>query len=50
MKTNCIILTTMDCEKCKFYKTVEQACEECTYSDCAGCVIYEQPIPKVEKK
>lgn len=35
----CKALTAMYCknEPCKFYKTAEQACKECTYSDCKGC-------------
>jgi hypothetical protein len=36
----CHALTTLVCktEVCKFYKTREQACRECTYPDCKGCV------------
>lgn len=35
----CHALTTLVCktEVCKFYKTREQACRKCTYSDCKGC-------------
>lgn len=36
----CNALTTLVCktEVCKFYKTREQACRECTYQNCTGCV------------
>lgn len=36
----CKALNGMYCKigECKFYKTAEQACHECTYPDCKGCV------------
>lgn len=36
----CKALNGMYCKRgeCKFYKTAEQACKECTYNDCKGCV------------
>jgi hypothetical protein len=36
----CRALTSMICKngECSFYKTPEQACHECTYMDCKGCI------------
>lgn len=36
----CKALNALFCktEECKFYKTREQACKECQYIDCKGCV------------
>ena len=40
----CRALTALYCqtEECKFYKTPEQACKECTYSDCRNCVVADK--------
>lgn len=35
----CMALNAPYCKsgECKFYKTADQACEDCTYADCQGC-------------
>lgn len=40
MGVRCKALNGLYCktEECKFYKTAEQACTECVYLDCEGCV------------
>lgn len=40
----CRALNALYCKKeeCKFYKTVEQACKECTYTDCKNCVVADK--------
>jgi hypothetical protein len=38
-KEICKAMTALYCKngECKFYKSAEQACKECTYEDCKGC-------------
>lgn len=40
-RPNCRALNALYCRsgECKFYKTVKQACEDCTYSDCRNCIV-----------
>lgn len=37
----CLALNELYCrkEECKFYKTAEQACKDCTYTNCRNCPV-----------
>lgn len=39
-KECCEAMNALYCKtgECKFYKTAQQACHDCTYPDCKGCV------------
>lgn len=40
-RPTCMALDELYCtkEECKFYKTAEQACKDCTYTNCRNCPV-----------